>query len=95
MSEFTKGPWVKTKYGQLYGPDGKQIEVYNLGVAMTSHSGVSDSASANTALMIAAPDMYEALKSALDEINQMKPTSPLVSVSLLVRAAIAKAEGVQ
>ena len=39
----------------------------------------------------AAPDMLEALRDTMNEINAMKPTPSLVAVALKARAAIAKA----
>lgn len=57
--KFTKGPWVKGKYGQLSNPDGKSIGVWDCGIAIVYRDEESE---ANSRLIAAAPDMYEALE---------------------------------
>lgn len=63
MSEtkFTPGPWEYDKYRQLFGSNGKAICTYNAGMSYLLTSG-DEEANANTILMKAAPEMYEALE---------------------------------
>jgi hypothetical protein len=60
--QWTPGPWVQDKYGQLFGSDGKQVGVWGLGIAWVSREPVAD---ANARLISAAPDLVEALSTVL------------------------------
>ena len=63
MSEtkFTRGPWVKTKYGNLVGSDGTKISIYDAGIGLAM-ADPSEEDRANASLVIASPGLYEALK---------------------------------
>ncbi len=59
MSKHTPGPWTKNKYGELLGPDGRTITVWDAGIAFGQRSSTTE---ANARLIAAAPSMLEVLK---------------------------------
>lgn len=89
--KHTPGPWVKDRHGQLRSPQGKQVGVWDAGIAWVQRDEESE---ANARLIAAAPDLLEALKQAVDREEYGKEEGDEVPQWLLdARAAIAKAEG--
>lgn len=94
-ASHTPGPWL-VKGDQLYGADGTQIYVRNLGVTIPHYPhAVAD---ANTKLMQTAPVLLEAclrvLRSthfSIDNANNRSPEA--VNIRNQLEAAIAKATG--
>jgi len=84
---FTPGPWSTGVDGnnRIYGPDGAGLDS---GLVAVVYKG-----RANTDLIAAAPDLYEALQSLLDDLD----TYGYVTVrrDSNARSAIAKARGKQ
>ena len=116
MSDFTKGPWHVmcitnadtdcdcgyildeggTCIGQVFVDDGKLVSDGG------NDSPPLEEAMANASLIAAAPDMYEALKACIDELNsihsQYGDTDNAAHHShalAIASASIAKAEGKQ
>lgn len=88
MSNFQAGPWIKNNYGELIAANGKQVGVWNLGIA---HIYRSDEAEANVRLIAAAPDLLEALRMVVGML-QHKAVTPLeMRVIDMAKEAIAKA----
>lgn len=58
---WTPGPWSADKYDTLRAPDGKQVIVYNAGIAFAC-SGGSAEQRANARLISKAPKMAEMLE---------------------------------
>lgn len=90
MTEFTKGPWVKSKHGRLEGADGQAIAISGLSVTIQHYDDGEGIANAN--LIAAAPDMYEALKRVQTSIGGTVCEQDLAILDYC-RAALAKAEG--
>lgn len=88
-ARFTKGPWVKGKWGQLVNPEGKSICVWDCGIAIVSRD---EEAEANSRIIAAAPDMYEALELAIEIMDEAGWSRPIQRVC---REALAKARGEQ
>jgi len=85
MAEFTPGPWeiVNKHY----------IESADHGIAKVHYGREGE---ADTYLIAAAPDMYEALLALVDAINDARIDSSAKDINhalTLTRMAIAKAEG--
>jgi hypothetical protein len=90
MTGYTKGPWVADKFGDIDGPNGEPIATTD-GVP-----GIEDVAGANARLIAAAPDMYEALKTAyqcIEDLGNDRGGWAWEDVLQEIDAAIAKAEG--
>lgn len=91
MSEFTNGPWESI----IGTSSGKEVVAPNAnkGKYRIARCGGPDR-DANSALIAAAPDLYEAIKSCL---NFMENTESELGISLesadQARAALAKARG--
>ena len=88
MSEFTKGPWVKDGL-HVFGVGGEKVIVSD-GPAFGSASHFK-SAKANSHLIMAAPDMYDALWYCLDSLGS-ECALPADCVNQ-VKIALAKARG--
>lgn len=58
MGKYTRGPWVKNRYGELKSPAGENINVWGLGV---THSSRTEESEANAILLEAAPCVVKAL----------------------------------
>lgn len=97
MSKHTPGPWKKNRYGDLIGGDGTHVAVANAGISLEMSYPHSDAAVANTHLLVASPDMYEALKSALAHVealnNAIAGQNVEPETSQGWYAALARAEG--
>lgn len=92
MSEtkHTPGPWTKGPYGDLYGSNGIPVQVYGTGMGSTTLP--DETSKANAALVIAAPDLLEALKNLVEVLDGLFDDGPVRGIEE-ARAAIAKAEG--
>ncbi len=90
MSRITQGPWVKDRSGNIYGKDRRFVCSANgsmSNVDWEDHQAEND---ANGNMILAAPEMYEALKSAFELISCM----PMGDITLeKISDALAKAEG--
>ena len=85
---YTKGEWEVNKVNTFEGEEVYAIHAYPEPTRIQRVANVFLEANAN--LIAAAPDMYEALKLALDET----PKEPLgEDIKRLIRQALAKAEG--
>ena len=100
QNSFTPGPWETAEHGKKPGNTSVEVQTENgLPVAIMSFCG---SAPANAALIAAAPDLLNALESALSEMDAFQKywTSPKMGMKRgtsqaqeQARAAIAKAKG--
>lgn len=105
MSKPTPGPWKRDEYGDITNPAGHRVNFRGVSTLMSSIEERMAEAEANTALLIAAPDLLEALKAARPVVNAMIQAFGRVWVGTsgqqqdfgqrlaLIDAAIAKAEG--
>jgi hypothetical protein len=88
---FTPGPWDTDGYNLVGVPDALAIQI---SMRAAGGDGSEDEYRANARLIAAAPDMYEALKAAL---NYLENTESELGMTLdsakAARAAIAKALG--
>jgi hypothetical protein len=98
MSKHTKGPWEAAERGAYSDYDGDSVVILgdDMRIAVVQHSGAAWQ-TANARLMVAAPDMLEALENAALQIEYLHDkfgeTGTGMSVLFQVRAAIAKATG--
>jgi hypothetical protein len=85
---FTPGPWVKDRHDQLFGIDGKQVCVWNAGIAFSSRDEETE---ANARLIASAPEMFDALVA----VNKCGNGGAKLSrvASDMTRRALAKARG--
>ncbi len=60
-AKFTRGPWTMNDFGEIYGPDGRQILVSGVALPCGDHSKAQE-ARANGQLFFAAPGMLAALE---------------------------------
>ena len=93
-SKFTAGPW---EVNTLAGRPNREVFASDQGICDCGiYGGEADEIEANTALIAAAPEMYEALKEAKEFIeNQQLPDSEWSRALDVCVAALAKAEGRQ
>ena len=94
--KWTPGPWAVERNKRTWG----WVDVVGPSLGVGGPTQATDLTLADEVkriaeahLIAAAPDLYAALDAALDEINRMKPTAPLVAVALSAKAALAKARG--
>ena len=103
---FTPGPWARDKYGNVIGPDGRDILFRGVSILGSGSDKRLAEAEANTAIAAAAPDLLEALIRALDTMEMQERREreefhipQAVALGLWsdakaeMRAAIAKATG--
>lgn len=84
----TPGPWVRSRHGQLFGANGRQVEVWDAGIAWASRSPETE---ANARLIAAAPELLEALQTLVYNIEQAWPGLSHLAPLVAARAAISKA----
>jgi hypothetical protein len=93
-AKFTPGPWRVVK-GEVVGSDGKRVVLVPDGFSIGSVCGHPER-SANLALCIAAPEMYEALKACRNVLVVGEGYAPQVHPIIdQIDTIIAKAEGRQ
>lgn len=63
-TRFTKGPWIADQYNDLMNKEGKDVSVWNLGVAWVSRDEESE---ANANLIRTSPELYKEL----DEVHKL------------------------
>ena len=93
MTMHTEGPWsvaeIRHNYTVIRGPKGKPI-------ALALIAGYTkQEATANPALLAAAPDLLRYLKEARRTLEMWKDVAPAVSLCADIDAAIARATGEQ
>lgn len=92
MSKHTRGPWTGGKEC-INAPDGRLVAQVNFQKRDSLELISKEEREANSYLLAAAPELLEALKSAMRSMRG-EVSAPSNSKSLkLARAAIAKAEG--
>lgn len=90
MSKFTRGPWARSKYGFNVLTSDSELSVCEL-----KDMGDLDLQLANANLIAAAPEMYEALKSAIDLMEMLLEDGTLLYAQAfsICKEALAKADG--
>ena len=80
MSEakFTKGPWVKDKYGRLIDSNKNEIKVSNFNVLISYPTEESE---ANRVLLEVASEMYDALDDVIDTIQIMFDDQSVIGIA--------------
>lgn len=85
-TKHTPGPWKRDKYGHVVDSGGNEVRFRQVTTLMSGSDESMRTADDNTNLLVAAPDLLEALKSCYD-----------LGIDLhlvpMVKAAIAKATG--
>ena len=92
---YTPGPWYKDEYGELRGSDEGIVKVYALGVSSLTTRVDDPEPEANTRLMIAAPELLEALDNALKLITSLTGPDDEIAQTVIREGmdAIKKARG--
>lgn len=91
--KHTPGPWVKGKFGQLYGASGRQVGVWDAGIARVSRDAEAE---ANARLIAAAPELLAACEEMIGTLWFKSPHgSDVINADAYKQMtdAIAKAKG--
>lgn len=89
MSDFTKGPWAKTRFGEIVGASGDIVRIEGFEPSRIS----SPETRANRDLAFAAPDLLEALEALAADYRRNGGLGFDLMSSSKMFAAIAKARG--
>lgn len=94
MSEHTPGPWYFGHWGDHFwvGPD-RTGQTGKIAGAVWGMGEVVEAGRANARLIAAAPDLLEAVKTAIESAVWRHQSHCVCEVCEQMRAAIAKAEG--
>ena len=90
-TKFTPGPWKRDKYGSVIGANGSDVLFRGVAVLASGSDESMREAESNTDLLVAAPELLEALENALFVLEATGGGYDYVTSS--VRRAIAKARG--
>ena len=98
-SKFTPGPWIECSCGceLVWGADG-ETTIHHSPDNRETRTASGEESQANARLISAAPDLYEALKCVLEDIQNLIDDDAIVNIMddvlyVKARAALAKAEG--
>lgn len=87
-TKFTPGPWKRDKYGSVIGANGSDVLFRGVAVLASGSDESMREAESNTDLLVAAPDLYEALVAIYDAWYNLDGSD-----YRRLKAALAKANG--